>query len=597
MTIRKLSTTIVVSFVTINALFIIGITLIAYKIFIDFTSQEISETRLKLLNESTQKASNFITSVSDAGIYIATNRVVLRIFSESAGVDAYDSIVEQRELTDVINGIMTFKRDLHSIEIYTDRYESGPQVAEGLVFPIRIVQNERWFTLFDTMDSGWISAHIDALSGDNVVSYMHRLINQQGRTVGYVKVNMLTETFVNYLHEEFQYDGDVQEELILIDPRGRIIVQTYDDSAVVNEELAEADPSSFYSRLRVPYMGLADHHQMLRFDNESYLLLVSRPTYERWKLLQLIPLDALYEETRKIGWYVVLLGLAGLLLSIPLSWWIGKKLIVPIRKIIQGMKHVETGNFDVRVDADHYIEEYEILAQKFNHMTMQLDDLMKELEKESQAKREAEIKMLQSQITPHFLYNTLDIIHWRAMDLSDSKISMMVNQLSKMFRIGLSGGKKFIMMRDELEHVRCYVNIQRAQQSREIDYAIDVPASLKTLYVPKIILQPFVENSMRHGFPDQHAEVIRIKLAARQMEDKNRAYLEVEIEDNGIGFPADWGSIQVQRDRHSKREGSNPHVLRPPLRRAAVECPGRRRARAHPSARHPERAGSERVER
>ncbi len=544
MTIRKLSTVIVVSMVSINALFIIGITLIAYKIFVDFTSQEISQARLALLNESTQKATNFIMSVSDAGIYIATNRNVLRMFSEPSA-DAYDSIVEQRTLTDIMNGIMTFKRDLHSIVIYTDRYENGPYVAEGLVFPLRIVKDELWFSLFDTMDSGWISAHTDALFGDDVVSYVHRLINQQGKTVGYVKVNMKTDTFIEYLQEEIQYDAEVQEELILIDPRGRIIIQSHADSSIVLEELAEPDPFGFYMRLREPYMRLSNSHQMLKFGNDTYLMLISKPAYERWKLIQLVPIDALYAETRNMGWYVVLLGMVGLLLSIPLSWWIGKKLIVPIRRIIQGMKHVETGNFDVRMDTEHTIEEYAILAQKFNHMTMQLDELMYELEKESQAKREAEIKMLQSQITPHFLYNTLDIIHWRAMDLKDEKISMMVNQLSKMFRIGLSGGKKMIPLRDELEHVRCYVNIQRAQHRRKIDFIVDMPPSLKALYVPKIILQPFVENSMRHGYPDLHQDVIEIRLQAEIVEE-DQTYLEIRIEDNGIGFPPDWNMAEAK---------------------------------------------------
>src|SRR5690606_8723744 len=115
------------------------------------------------------------------------------------------------------------------------------------------------------------------------------------------------------------------------------------------------------------------------------------------------------------------------------------------------------------------------------------------------------------------LYNTLDIIHWKALDYRAEEISRMVNSLSKMFRIGLSGGRNFILLRDELEHVSSYIDIQRARMSdREIDLELKVPAQFKECFVPKIILQPFIENSMKHGYVDKQEATLRIIVEVRQ---------------------------------------------------------------------------------
>lgn len=542
--IRKLATIIVVSFVTVNGLFLAGVSLMSYHVFFNFTSDEISEARLALLNESVNKVSNFITSVGDAGLYVATNRALVRTFSEEV-VDNYDAILEQRELSDLIDGITSVKRSIHSIKIYTDRYNGYTSIRDGAVLPMEMIEREPWFRLMESMDNGWISKHASPLDNRDYISYLHRLINQWGKTVGYVQVNVQADTFFKNISDDDLF-SDPKTPLILLDAGGRMIAQTHERASLsVLEQITLPGRPDSYGKLRDDYDRLSNYHQIVKSGDESYLLLISKPNYERWRLVLLIPLDALYAKTKELGWFVLLLGVCGLLLSVPLAYWVGKRIVVPIRNLIQGLRQVEKGRFDTRI-GPHFIEEYDALARTFNHMTSQLDESLHNLKLEHRARRDADLRLLQSQIMPHFLYNTLDIIHWKAMDHQAEDISVMVNQLSRMFRIGLSGGQTFIKLQDELEHAKCFIQIQRLRLKQEILYEVKIPAVLKEYYVPKIVLQPFIENSMRHGYAEGFDGAIRVRLSASRKEGPQHEWLEITIADEGGGLPAGWSMADAK---------------------------------------------------
>lgn len=536
--IRKLTTIIVISFVAINALFLIGICLTSYKVFFNVTSEDISETRLALLNESAKNMSSYINSVSEAGKYIASNQSAVQTFSEEI-TTPYEAIVEQRELTGLLNGVVNLKRDIYSIKLYTDRYNGFPLIQEEVIYPIESIEEEPWFDLFERMDGGWIPKHNSLYNNEEIISYVHLMRDQTGDTTGYLKVNVLADSFFEYMSDEGVSD-DIDEALILLNSGGRIIAQTSSpefQSALAG--ITKSVPEEPYDSLKERYNGLSNHRQIVNYNSEPYMLLISEPNYDQWRLVQLIPINSLFAEIREVGWLVLFLGILGLLLSIPFVYWVGKKIIEPMRKIILGMKNVEKGKFNTSV-GPFYIEEYNVLAKNFNNMTSQLDESVKKLKTANNQMREAELRALQSQITPHFLYNTLDMIHWKAMDHHAEDISFMVNQLSKMLRIGLSDGKKLILFRDELEHAKSYIQIQRARLPKDIVYRVNVPASIKDLYVPKIILQPFIENSMLHGYPESFRETIHIHVQAKLVREQGKDMLEIIIDDEGAGLPEEW---------------------------------------------------------
>ncbi|SDY26635.1 HAMP domain-containing protein [Evansella caseinilytica] len=530
---KKLKTMIVVSFFAVTVLFFAGFSTITYKLFFDFTAEEISEARLSGVNESMSRVSSFIASVRDAGIYLVTNRSVIQLFSYQE-LSNYDAILEQRKISEMISDVISVKQGIYSIELYTDRYNSFPMIAGSGIFNVDSLREAEWFPYVEQTERGWLPKHESPHSDQAVVSYFHQLLDQRGNTVGYVMVNVLADTFFESIYEE-HFSQATDEHHILIDSGNRVIGQTNIGASQEVLSLLISESGENDSVLLEKYSGLFHYYEILEQDNRQYLLVISRLNEDRWRLVHLVPIDALYSEAKKIGFYVLILSIVCLVLLFPISFWIGKSLLRPISRIIQGMKEVEKGNFQARVEP-HSIEEYKTLAENFNRMTYQLDQSLQELKRENRAKRGAELRTLQNQIVPHFLYNTLDMIHWRAMDYQAEDISYMVNQLSKMYRIGLSGGQSFIRLREELEHVGCYINLQQSRLRTTITYETAVPAAMKDVYVPKIILQPFVENSMKHGYPNGFPDEIQLCIIAAYKD----TYLEIKITDNGIGLPDGW---------------------------------------------------------
>jgi sensor histidine kinase YesM len=170
-------------------------------------------------------------------------------------------------------------------------------------------------------------------------------------------------------------------------------------------------------------------------------------------------------------------------------------------------------------------------------MASQLTMLMEQVKEESRAKREAQTSLLEAQIKPHFLYNTLDMIHWRALDYEAKDISRMIVQLSKLLRIGLSGGRLFIRVRDELEHARCYVSIQSERLPFSIQYEERIDPRIRGCHIPKIILQPFIENAVMHGHPSEGTLRIHVCIAPAE---GSVADITIRIADNGQGLPEGW---------------------------------------------------------
>ncbi len=132
---KKITSVIVASFVAVNAFFIAGVSILSYIKYTNFSFDEISQTHLASINEKMNEVSALVTSVSDAAIYIVTNRSVLQALSRSRITD-YDAIVEQRELSKLMNDIASLNQSIHSIELYTDRYELFPKLKEGRIYPI-----------------------------------------------------------------------------------------------------------------------------------------------------------------------------------------------------------------------------------------------------------------------------------------------------------------------------------------------------------------------------------------------------------------------------------------------------------------------------
>ena len=219
-----------------------------------------------------------------------------------------------------------------------------------------------------------------------------------------------------------------------------------------------------------------------------------------------------------------------LMLCLFLSYYIPLSITRPIRRLTQVTDQVAKGDLTVRSDVTGGLEA-RVLSDSMNTMIDKINELLEQVKTEQVRLRKAEFELLQSQINPHFLYNTLDAIVWLAEAGEQKKVVRMVGSLSDFFRISLNQGQDILDVREELQHVRSYLEIQQMRYQDILQYEICVPEELYSSRIPKITLQPLVENALYHGIKNKRGGGC---IVIRGYEDQNG--LVFEVEDDGIGM-------------------------------------------------------------
>lgn len=218
------------------------------------------------------------------------------------------------------------------------------------------------------------------------------------------------------------------------------------------------------------------------------------------------------------------------LLILFLSYSIPLSITRPITELCKVTDQVAKGDLTIRSNIKTGAE-VKKLSDSLNTMIDKINELLEQVKEEQVRLRKAEFERLQSQINPHFLYNTLDAIIWLAEAGQQKKVVSMVGSLSEFFRTSLNRGKDIIPIREELQHVRSYLEIQQMRYQDILQYEIDVPEELKEYLIPKITIQPLVENALYHGIKNKRGTGM-ITVSGKREED----FFLIQIRDNGIGI-------------------------------------------------------------
>ena len=219
-----------------------------------------------------------------------------------------------------------------------------------------------------------------------------------------------------------------------------------------------------------------------------------------------------------------------LLLVIILSYYIPRSITMPITRISRVTNQVAKGNLSVRAAAESGAEA-RMLSDSLNAMIDKINELLDQVTTEQIRLRKAEFELLQAQINPHFLYNTLDTIVWLAEAGDQKRVVSMVGNLSDFFRTSLNQGKDIISIREELAHVRSYLEIQQVRYQDILRYEITVPEDLYEYKIPKITIQPLVENALYHGIKNKRGQGTITVTGKR-----NEKGFVLYVRDNGIGM-------------------------------------------------------------
>ena len=250
-----------------------------------------------------------------------------------------------------------------------------------------------------------------------------------------------------------------------------------------------------------------------------------------WRVVGVSYIGELLVSKKEIIIPLIILTLLALVVAFLISKRIASQTAKPIRELTEHMQEIELGKLGVEIDTQSDTEEIQCLTASFKEMVYKIEGLIEQVEDNQKKLRKSELKVLQSQINPHFLYNSLDTIIWLGEREECEKVVQMTAALARYFRLSLSKGKEVITIYEEVEHVKHYLQIQKIRYASKLAYTIEVSPDIFDEMIVKIVLQPLVENALYHGIKDlEEGGYIRV-LGFREGNN-----IILEVYDNGKGM-------------------------------------------------------------
>jgi two-component system sensor histidine kinase YesM len=459
-------------------------------------------------------------------INLAVQRILSRQ-SPASYADLQDDVRELRE--DLVN--VTRYQELYTVRLY---YRDIGQFPSG--FEVEELQN-----ISLLKDS---SINPDALANNNGMKWttdqvpQARAGSESRVTLAREVRNMSDESFLGVmtisLPERKLWDiikdvkiGD-SGFVFIINESGKVV--SHHNKELLGENLSSKE---YVSKI----MGNDAGDFLADLDGEQYLFVFQTIEGTPWKLVGFNNTKELWSKVDAIRVATILIALVcfglAILYSIYTSGWLAKR----VGNLIKAMRKIENGELGTQLkNRRRSADEITQLYSHFNRMSSELKQHVETIELTNAKIRKAELKALQQQINPHFLYNTLDSINWMAATrYRATDISIMVTSLANLFRLSLNMSNEMTSVQREIEHVRCYVTIQKVRFDNEFDLQVDIEEGLENTGVIKLILQPLVENAIIHGFEGiDYPGLIHIKV-------RRQGYiLIIDVRDNGIGCDTEY---------------------------------------------------------
>ena len=298
----------------------------------------------------------------------------------------------------------------------------------------------------------------------------------------------------------------------------------------------------YHPRQQLIYAGLAEENNQRAaeypdgshqetFQGDRREVTVKTVGYTGWKLVGVVPADQLWNDYRQLLLFVLFVVLFSVFLLVFVNLRLSAWITAPMKQLDTAVKELEAGREDVNLEVDG---PYEVkhLSHSIDSTVSTMRHLMEDIMEQEEQKRRSELDVLQSQINPHFLYNTLDSVIWMTENGRTEDAVVMLTSLARFFRISLSQGRSAIPIRDELEHARHYLTIQKMRFKNKFTASITAEDGVEDGYTIKLIVQPVLENAIYHGmaYADGDGE-IRVRAF------RDGADVCIEVSDNGPGMP------------------------------------------------------------
>lgn len=301
--------------------------------------------------------------------------------------------------------------------------------------------------------------------------------------------------------------------------------------------------------------GYEDGNHRETFQGEERSVTVKTMGYTGWKIVNVVPTEEFYISLNQMRLFVLFIVIFTILCMALLNIFISGRIATPIKRLENSVRGLELGNLEQEI-SEEGSQEIRHLGRSIRSMVTQMRKLMDEMVIEQEEKRKSELDALQSQINPHFLYNTLDSIVWMIEGEQYKEAISMVTALSRLFRISLSKGKTVITIAEEAEHARNYMNIQKVRYKNRFVFYMDIEQGILQYSTIKLVIQPILENSIYYGMEYMDGDGL---IEVRGYEKDGDIYIDVI--DNGPGMTRDEVSYLLVDGERVHKKGSGVGLI------------------------------------
>ncbi|WP_274652024.1 cache domain-containing sensor histidine kinase [Paenibacillus humicola] len=478
-----------------------------------------------LLGELSNKTEIQMLAIEQHSLAAARNPVLTE-YTRTDG-DSYSNYQKVSELELYLASITYVTPIIQSIDYYTNLMPVSVTSQSPVTFYREDqAKRENWYAVVENTDFAWIGEHRKhTYQGEiNVVSFARKIYSGTGAFQGILLLNVKASALQSLVR------GDSPDaNRMLLDSGGRVITsigdpQLYAKLASYKDEMT--DNSGYVKTANEGRSGL--------FSPASpYLIVWAKHADNGQTLVELTPWRKVTAGSVHTAIILSIVGISAILLSLLVTLLLAHQFLKPIRLLLHEMGRYSGRAGQIQLPED-YRNEFGILFKGYRKLMNRIHMLYVSLENQYKRQKNAELKALQAMINPHFLYNTLDQLNWMALSAGQDKLSRILELMGKMFRIGLSNGESLITVREEFVYAECYVKIQQYRWEEGLTVTLDVPDSVKRLYIPKMTLQPFIENAIMHGFNERTTGTIHIAVK------EEAGNLVVRIVDDGVGLKPGW---------------------------------------------------------
>ena len=352
-----------------------------------------------------------------------------------------------------------------------------------------------------------------------------KLLGKDDTLEGYIVISMRAENFEKVIHDR----GNSKAEVAILDPYWRTI---YDSGNLQTDQIRQE---------------LMDGHKLLGVYRAGELLI--QPLGESG-LYTVMACPSVFSREVLSSMYRVLTVMLtiSVILCVIVAAQVGRSMTRPIERMNTAMRTLQEGDLTVRIASDRE-DELGQMSRNFNIMANELEQSVQDKVEKQKELNASHIAMMQAQLNPHFLYNTLDTMKWVAKANHIPEIATMAAGLAKILRTSISK-RQFIYLKEELELVNCYVDIQKIRFNDKFSYSVEVEEGLEECVIPKLIIQPIVENSVLHGLKESEEGNIRVRITEKE------DVLCIEVTDDGCGAPEE----RMDAINHRRQEQLVGHI-------------------------------------